>query len=73
MQPSAHVPGTVTAEVPIDGGRLILALTTPGDRLTLLVSTDRSLALLDAAAVDLLLVELADAAGRMAASESPGG
>jgi len=66
LQPSAHVPASLAAEVPCDGGRLILALSEPGDRLVMLLSADRPVAVLDAAAVDALLQALGEVAGRMA-------
>ena len=68
LTPAAHVPGALVGEVPVDAGRLLLALADPGDRLTLLLScADQSLAQLDAEAVVALRDLLADAAGRMAA------
>ena len=71
LTPERNVPCTLAGEVPCDGGRLVLALSDPCDRLTLLLSTDRPLAALDAAAVDALRVLLDDAAGRMATDASP--
>lgn len=57
LTPAAHVPGVLVGEVPVDAGRLLLALAEPGDRLTLLLScADPSLAQLDAGAVDALIV-----------------
>lgn len=69
LQPVSTVPQTLTGEVLCDGGRLFVALTEPGDRLTLMLSTDRPVAVLDAAAVAALRELLADAAGRMAAGQ----
>lgn len=67
LQPVATVPQTLAGEVPCDGGRLLVALTEPVDRLMLMLSTDRPVAVLDSAAVAALRDLLADAAGRMAA------
>lgn len=68
MTPDASGPGTLIGQVPIVGGRLVLALSDPGDRLILLSSCgDPALAQLDAEAVDRLILALADARGRMAA------
>ena len=73
LQPVATVPQTLAGEVPCDGGRLFVALTEPPggppDRLTIMLSTDRPVAVLDAAAVAALRDLLADAAGRMAAGQ----
>ena len=67
-------PGTLIGEVPVFGGRLMLALSEPGDRLVLLSScADPSLAQLDAGAVDALIVVLGEARARMAAQVSTGG
>lgn len=72
LTPDQHGPGTLVGEVPIIGGRLMLALSDPGDRLVLLSSSDDpALAQLDADAVDRLIAALADARGRMAAQVSP--
>lgn len=61
-----HGPGTMLDEVPIVGGRILLALSDPGDRLIMLSScADPALAQLDAAAVDALIVALGDVRGRM--------
>ena len=67
MTPDTHGPGTLVDEVPVIGGRLMLALSDPGDRLILLSScADPALAQLDADAVDRLILALAEARGRMA-------
>jgi len=59
-------PTVLLAEVPIDGGLLLLALAEPGDRLTLLPScADPSIVQLDAAAVDALIQVLVEVRGRM--------
>lgn len=72
MTPDTHGPGTLAGEVSIIGGRLILALSDPGDRLILLSSCgDPALAQLDADAVDRLIAALAEARGRMATLTSP--
>ena len=53
------------------GGRLLLALSEPGDRLVLLPScADPSLVQLDAGSVDALILALVDARARMAAQVS---
>ena len=72
MTPDTHGPGTLVGEVSIIGGRLMLALSDPGDRLVMLSScADPALAQLDADAVDRLILALADARGRMATLASP--
>lgn len=79
LAPSAHTPNTLVDEVPIVGGRLLLALSEPGDRLVLLPScADPSLVQLDAGSVDALILALGDVRGRMrpasleSASQAPG-
>ncbi len=74
LRPDPSGPGTLIGEVPIVGGRLMLALSDPGDRLILLSScADPALAQLDAESVDRLILALADARGRMATQVSAGG
>lgn len=73
LQPDPSGPRTLIGEVAIVGGRLMLALSDPGDRLILLSScADPALAQLDADAVDRLILALAEARGRMATQVSAG-
>ena len=66
LQPVPTVPGTLGGEVQTDRGRLLVSLSAPHDRLTLLLTgADPDLAQLDAAGVDALRALLDDAARRM--------